>query len=186
MRRRQPLPRLWMMTDARQGEGLFAALARLPRGAGVAFRHYDLPTDERRALFRTVERIARKRGLMLVAANAEDLRAAWRLDGLHNHAARRDVHAAAKAIKTASVHNMHELRRAERNGADIVFVSPVFATRSHPGARFLGPLRLGFLARQARVPVVALGGMNAVRGRRLRGLGAYGWAAIDAWMGEPQ
>jgi hypothetical protein len=28
--------------------------------------------------------------------------------------------------------------------------------------------------------VIALGGVNASRARRLRG--AYGWAAIDAWI----
>ena len=71
---------------------------------------------------------------------------------------------------------------AERRGADAVFVSPVFATRSHPGARGLGVVRFGLLVRGCPVPVVALGGMDARRFRRVRGLGAYGWAGIDAWM----
>jgi thiamine-phosphate pyrophosphorylase len=40
-------------------------------------------------------------------------------------------------------------------------------------------MRFTWLARQTRLPVIALGGMNE---RRARGLeGAYGWAAIDAW-----
>jgi hypothetical protein len=29
--------------------------------------------------------------------------------------------------------------------------------------------------------VIALGGMDAARGRRLASFGAYGWGAIDAW-----
>ena len=67
MQRRQPLPRLWLMTDERQGEGLWAALERLPRGAGIVFRHYGLPAAERRRLF---ERVRRDRGaaaLLLLA-----------------------------------------------------------------------------------------------------------------------
>src|SRR3546814_3022387 len=46
MHRRQPLPHLWMMTDERQGETLWRALYRLPRGAGVVFRHHSLPPRE--------------------------------------------------------------------------------------------------------------------------------------------
>jgi hypothetical protein len=41
-------------------------------------------------------------------------------------------------------------------------------------------MRFAALARLARCPVIALGGMNPARFRRLRPLGAYGWAAIDA------
>jgi thiamine-phosphate pyrophosphorylase len=62
-----------------------------------------------------------------------------------------------------------------------VFLSPVFPTRSHPGARALGRVRFGLIAQQARIPVIALGGMDARKGRSLRALGAYGWAGIDAW-----
>ncbi len=42
MRARHPstLPRLWLMTDERLGEGLWAALAALPHGSGVIFRDY--------------------------------------------------------------------------------------------------------------------------------------------------
>ena len=69
-----------------------------------------------------------------------------------------------------------------RAGARLVFVSPVFATRSHPGARALGPLRAAAIARGLPVLWMALGGMDAGRFRRLSGLGFHGWAAIDAWQ----
>jgi thiamine-phosphate pyrophosphorylase len=44
----------------------------------------------------------------------------------------------------------------------------------------LGAVRFGMLARRAHARVIALGGMNAHRFRRLAPLGAYGWAGIDA------
>src|SRR3569623_1397251 len=68
MQRRQPLPRLWLMTDERQGEALWAALEKLPRGAGIVFRHYGLPAKERRRLFARVHAIARTKRLLLLAA----------------------------------------------------------------------------------------------------------------------
>ena len=167
MARRHPLPRLWLITDERQGDGLWTALERLPPGAGILFRHYGLPAPARRAAFEAVKRIARGRRLVLIVAG----RPLPGGNGVHN---RRGA-----GIRTASAHNLRELRSAERAGADLVFLSPVHATRSHPGARPLGPRRFALIAHQARVPVIALGGMNAERFRTLGG--AYGWAGIDAW-----
>lgn len=167
MRRRQPLPRLWLFTDERQGEALWAALERLPRRSGVVFRHYRLPAPERRALFARVLRIARRRALLLVAAGA------W-LPGAQGCHGRR-----GPGVRTASAHDLAELRAAERAGADLVFLSPVFPTRSHPGAPALGVRGFERLARRATRPVVALGGMDAARARSLRY--AYGWAGIDAF-----
>ncbi|HEY6917435.1 MAG TPA: thiamine phosphate synthase [Allosphingosinicella sp.] len=181
MRSRHPLPRLWMMTDERQGDALWAALGRLPRGAGIVFRHYGLPLPERRALLAKVRRIARRRGLRLVIAAPEGLPVS-RQDGVHNPAMR--LHKYAE-LRTFSAHTVPELRAAKRKDADLVFLSPVFPTRSHPGAPTLGPLRFAKLVREAAMPVIALGGMDAARARRLRGSGAYGWAAIDAWTDAP-
>lgn len=181
MRRRQPsrsspLPRLWLMTDERQGEGLWAALARLPRGAGVVFRHHATPPAARRALYEKVRAVARRRGLVLVLAGPARLAAAWRADGSHNGGPARP---ARLRLATASAHDRRQIAAARH--ADILFLSPLFPTRSHPGAPALGPLRFALLARQSRVPVIALGGVSHAHQRRLARLGAYGWAAIDAW-----
>jgi len=175
MRRRHPslakeLPRRWLMTDERLGEGLWEALAALPRGSGVILRHYALPLAERRALFGRISRIARRRGLMLVVAGTDRL-------GYAPH------HGRHRGALTAPVHSRREAIAASRGGAALLFVSPVHPTRSHPGARALGPVRLGLLIRGLEAPVIALGGMNEHRWRALRLLGVHGWAGIDAWGG---
>ena len=176
MHRRQPLPRLWLMTDERQGEGLWRALERLPRGSGIVFRHYSLDPRERKELFLKVKRAARRRRLVVVLGGPPRLARSWRADGSHGlyaHTPFEDV------LRSAPAHDLKEIRAAERFQADLLFVSPVFPTRSHPEARPLGPVRFALLARAARVPVIALGGMDERRARRLAG--AYGWAGIDAW-----
>ena len=170
MHRRQPLPRLWLMTDERQGEGLWQALERLPRGSGIVFRHYGLPPAARKALFRRVEAVARRRRFLVLAAGAQTM-------GTFGAHGRRPKQTGR--LLSSPVHHLREIRAAERAGADLLFLSPVFSTRSHPGARVLGRLRFTLLARQTRLPVIALGGMNERRARGLRS--AYGWAAIDAW-----
>ena len=166
---RQPLPRLWLMTDERQGEGLWAALERLPKGSGLVFRHYSLAPAERRKLFDRVRRVARRRRLLVLAGSG------LRGDGVHGGRGR--------GFRSASAHNLRELKTAERSGAMLVFLSPAFPTRSHPGDRALGPVRFGLIAAQARVPVIALGGVDARKARRLPNI--YGWAGIDAWISSP-
>jgi thiamine-phosphate pyrophosphorylase len=173
MQRRQPLPRLWLMSDERQGESLWKAIERLPRGAGIVFRHYTVSAAERRQLFARIRKVARRKGLLLIAAGT----ALPGADGVHGGRGR-------GGVRTASAHNPAELRAAERSGAGLAFISPVFPTRSHPQARALGRVRFGLLARQARIPVIALGGMDSSRWRSLKAFGAYGFAAIDAWAGD--
>jgi thiamine-phosphate pyrophosphorylase len=175
MPRRHPrIPAIWLMTDERMGEGLWAALDRLPRGAGVVVRHYGLEPESRRLFTRRVAKVAQKRGLILVIAG-DNL--GFGRAGVHN--GRGGLHT---PLRTASAHSRREAIAAVRSGADALFVSPVFATRSHPGARALGPVRFGLMMRGLPVPVIALGGMDAKRARGLRRLGASGWAAIDAWL----
>ena len=176
MRPDHPLPRTWLMTDERQGEGLWSALDRLPPRAGIVMRHYSLPPGERRALFRRVRSRARRRGLMLLLGGDAVTARAWGADGWHGRGRGSGFH-------SAPVHDEHELRAAERSGAALLFVSPVYPTRSHPGAPHLGEAGFARLARRAKVPVIALGGVGAADSRRLRLLGAYGWAGIDAWSG---
>lgn len=172
---RQPLPRAWLITDERQGDELLSAIERLPFGSGVLFRHYSLPEAARRALFLTIRAIARRRGHLLLLAGSHMQARSWGADGWHGKGRGRGLH-------SASVHNLAEMRSAERAGASILFLSPVYPTRSHPGGAMLGQSGFTRLARRTELPVIALGGMNQDRAPRLIALGAYGWAAVDFWV----
>jgi thiamine-phosphate pyrophosphorylase len=79
-------------------------------------------------------------------------------------------------LHLATAHSLAELGLAARLSADAALFSPVFPTRSHPGGGTLGPVRFRLLARQAGLPVIALGGMDAARARALKW---HRWAAID-------
>jgi thiamine-phosphate pyrophosphorylase len=75
---------------------------------------------------------------------------------------------------------MAEAEAARNEGASLIFVSPVFETRSHPGQEPLGIARASQIALASTVPAIALGGMNAQRFARLEHF--HGWAGIDAWL----
>ncbi|MFC3578676.1 thiamine phosphate synthase [Sphingomonas hylomeconis] len=174
-RRHRNLPTQWLMTDERLGDDLWRALNALPRGSGVIFRHYATPPAERRTLFARVAKVARRNRLMLIVAGRQRLA---RADGVHGAARRR-----AGEIRTWPAHSRREAIAGIRAGADLLFVSPLFATRSHPGGKTLGRTAAAALLRGLDIPAIALGGMTARRFRTLKGF--YGWAAIDAWRTPP-
>jgi thiamine-phosphate pyrophosphorylase len=173
-RRNRRWPKIWLMTDPRFDDDLLPAIRRLPLGSGVIFRHYTLEHQDRRRLFRAVRHICRQRGHKLLLAGPELLALRWQADGFHS----RRYQARSRLPRSAPVHDRAELQEALRSGAELIFLSPLFATASHPGGRALGRLAFNALAKQAggRL-VIALGGMTR---NKARGLPVHGWAAIDA------
>ena len=154
MKRRQTIPRQWLVADDRIGEGLWRAVRRLPPGSGVLFLFSGVPKGERARLLARVRRLARARMLLVVDEMA---------DG------------------AARVHGLAELRKAQLAGASLLFLSPMFPTRSHPDWKPLERMRASSMVRLANRPVIALGGMNARRFRQVEPLGFSGWAGIDAY-----
>jgi thiamine-phosphate pyrophosphorylase len=170
----QSFPNIWLLSDKRNDPALEEALARLPRGSGFIYRHYHLPDAERVARYYALERLARAHDHVVVLADSALTATEWGADGIYGSPLslypRRDL------LMLATAHDMQEIAQANRVGADAVLLSPVFPTRSHPGAPSLGPVRFRILAHYARMPVIALGGMDPLHARRLDW---PFWAAID-------
>lgn len=168
------LPQLWFVSDARNDAQAERALARLPRGSALVYRHYHLPPAERRVRFDRLARLARARGHLVILAGAPTEVRARRADGAYGPAPR--LARGGTGLRLISAHSLREIAMAARARADALLLSPVFPTRSHPGAKALGPLRFRLLARRSAVPVIALGGMTRTRAHHLRW---PRWAAID-------
>jgi thiamine-phosphate pyrophosphorylase len=148
---------------------------RLPRGSGLIYRHYHLDGPERYTRFQALRRTARSRGHITILADSALTAREWGADGIYG-APRSLCPRRAGLIHLATAHDMAELGLAARLGADAALLSPVFPTASHPGGGTLGPVRFGLLARQAGLPVIALGGMTPGRAQALKW---PRWAAID-------
>ena len=171
---RRTFPDLWLISDARNDAALERALARLPRGSGFIYRHYHLSPEERVARWFDLRRIARARDHVTILADSALTALEWGADGIYG--APRALYPTRDMLTLATAHDLTEIGLANRMNADAVLLSPAFPTGSHPGAPALGPLRFRVLAAYARMPVIALGGMNGHTARRL---GWPRWAAID-------
>lgn len=169
-------PTRWLMTDARLGDRWEAAVLALPSGSGVVLRQDELPPSERLRLAIRLAEIAENRGLLLAIAG--DVSLAERVGAGLIHRPDRDPGPLPFSLP---VHDEAQADEARERGAALVFVSPVFATLSHPDAPPLGVERAAALAARAGCPAMALGGMNEARWPELAALGFHGWAGIGAW-----
>ncbi|MCH2486821.1 MAG: thiamine phosphate synthase [Erythrobacter sp.] len=178
---RSGLPLVWLLSDARNDASLEDTLVRLPRGSGFVYRHYHLAPDERAARFAVLAQRARACGHRVVLsgspAQAEDHGA----DGVYGATDRIGLPRPG-LLRLATAHDADELAAAERAGADGVFLSPVFPTRSHPDGAILGEQRFLALAKASALPVIALGGMTA---DRAAALDWPRWGAIDGLIPSP-
>lgn len=171
-------PRCWLMTDERMGDRLWDAIDRLPIGdGGVVVRHYGLAEEERADLAARIARICARRGLVLSVGKSLEL--ARSLDAALVHHPEEDP---GELFLSRPVHTLAEAKAARAEGAQLVFVSPVHETRSHPEARPLTRDMAKKIVKAAGCPAIALGGMNAHNFPRAEKDGFYGWAAIDAWI----
>jgi len=179
-------PTLILVTDEVRLPDPLAAAAALPPGSGVLLRHYGDPARAARA--DALAALCRRRRLVLLVAGDWRLAARLGAAGLHlpEGLARHGVLAPAlgwcrrrRALLTVAAHSPRALGRAAALGADAALLSPVFPSRSHPGAPVVGPLRLGLWSHRARLAVIALGGVSAAKVRRLPQGAVCGVAAIE-------
>lgn len=87
--------------------------------------------------------------------------------------------------RVARVHNLRELRRALLRRTPLILLSPVHPTLSHPDWKPIPRMRAAAMARLADRRLVALGGMDARKFRRVERLGFQAWAGISAWREGP-
>ena len=172
------------VTDERRGGDPLALAARLPRGATLIFRHYDTP--DRSVLAINLAVICRKNRLKLRVAGDLSL-------AIHARAGLHLPDGMAKSVSprirlwqrrggtlTVAAHDRSGLRRAAELGAEAALLSPLFPTNSHPGAKPLGLQAFRRLARGAKLPVIALGGIDRTSVLQLKNAPITGVAAVGA------
>jgi len=83
-------------------------------------------------------------------------------------------------LLSASCHTLSDIKQAENIGVDVLLVSPVNETTSHPGVEGIGWSKFSQLVENSDIPVYALGGMviNDIEEAKLSG--AQGIAAISS------
>jgi thiamine-phosphate pyrophosphorylase len=185
-----PAPPLLLVTDRHQArlpltEAVAAALAAGCRW--VSLREKDLAADDQIALARTLLPSVRRHGARLTVHGDAALAKACGADGVHlsagsDPARSRAVLGAGKLIGV-SIHTVTEAEAIDPNTVDYAVAGPAYETASKPGyGPEIGRKGLGEIARAARVPVLAIGGINAARVAEVLAAGPVGVAVMGGVM----
>lgn len=172
------LPVLALFTDEDRLPDPVGAAKKMPFGSLVVARARDRKKRER--LVEGLLPVAKSRNLILLVA--DDAVLAARADGLHLPEVRAAEagHWRARSPHWLITASAHSPRTFLRSDADAFFISPLFATKSHPDRAALTKLRAAAFARLTVKPVYALGGITARNASALHGLGFAGIAAVAA------
>jgi thiamine-phosphate pyrophosphorylase len=185
-----PAPPLLLVTDRRQarhplGEVVAAALTAGCRWVSV--REKDLPPDEQVLLARSLLPRAHANGAKLMLHGEARLAKDAGADGVHlpsgsDLAAARGLIGGDK-ILGVSIHTVTEAEAIDPACVNYVLAGPAFETASKPGyGPEIGRKGLAEITRAARVPVLAIGGINAARVGELIAAGAAGVAVMGGVM----
>jgi len=185
------LPRVHLVTEL-SGTDLpsrvAAGVAGLPpRAVAVHLRAKELAGKELLALARALRLVTSAAGQALLVNDRLDVALLAGADGVHLPAAGIPPGDARRllgpgALVGVSCHSTDEVARARAAGADFATFGPVFDT---PSKRIFGPpLGLDRLREAAAIglPLVGLGGVQEANAVAVVAAGAFGVAAIRAWL----
>jgi thiamine-phosphate pyrophosphorylase len=185
-----PDPPLLLVTDRHQARLPLTEVVTAALVAGcrwVSVREKDLSADDQIALARTLLPTARRHGARLTVHGDAALAQACGADGVHLPAgsdpARSRTLLGADKLIGVSIHTITEAEAIDPGTVDYAIAGPAFETASKPGyGPEIGRKGLAEIARAARVPVIAIGGINAARVAEVLAAGPAGIAVMGGVM----
>jgi thiamine-phosphate pyrophosphorylase len=185
-----PAPPLLVVTDRRQARRPLAEIVGQVLAAGcrwISLREKDLPDDEQLPLARSLLPMIRRHGAVLTIHGEAALAKLTGADGVHLPAG--SDSAAARALLGwdkligVSIHSVGEAEGLDPKVADYALAGPAFETVSKPGyGPEIGRKGLAEMAQAARVPLLAIGGINTVRVAEVMAAGCAGVAVMGGAM----
>jgi thiamine-phosphate pyrophosphorylase len=172
--------------DAARPDPVATARAMLDGGARIVqLRWKSASTRELLRAAEAIRELTRDAGAWLVVDDRLDVALACDADGVH--LGKEDLPAPAarrilgSRILGVSTHDVAQAREAEAAGASYIGFGPVFATASKAtGYDPRGLDRLREIRRAVRLPIVAIGGVDAERAASVLEAGADAAAMISA------
>jgi thiamine-phosphate pyrophosphorylase len=185
-----PDPPLLLVTDRRQARRPLPEIVATALSAGcrwISLREKDLPADEQVPLARMLLPMIRRRGALLSIHGGAAAALLAGVDGVHlpsgADAAAARAELGPQKLIGVSIHTVTEAEAIDRAVVDYALAGPAFETASKPGyGPEIGRKGLAEMAHAARVPLLAIGGINTVRVAEVIAAGCAGVAVMGGVM----
>ena len=171
------IPYVWFLTDSIKTKTPLETSRKLPANSGILIRSYNIQNKE--IIIKNIINL-KKRKLHTVLVSGR-YKSHSNVDGAHLPSWLNSSFFINKKLISMSAHGARDIRKSINIKADIIFISSVFDTTSHPGGKSIGVIKLGLMAKLFKKPVIALGGINNNNISRLKGLPIIGCAGIDVF-----
>jgi thiamine-phosphate pyrophosphorylase len=180
---------MYVVTDERPcGEELLPIIRSAIEGGATAVQLRRKQELGRKfvELGRAIRELTRECGVLFFVNDRVDVALLVDADGVHvgqeDISCRDARRILGDRIIGVSAETVEEAITAEREGADYLGVGAVFPTRSKPDAGYTGIDGLREIVRAVRIPVVAIGGIDADNAAETMRTGAAGIAVVSAVM----
>jgi thiamine-phosphate pyrophosphorylase len=155
-------------------------IKNINKNIAIIYRNYSKKIDIK--LIQNIKKKLKKKKIKFFLANNIKLAIKLDLDGVYipSYNTELKINSFSKRKKfliIGSAHNLKEIKIKEKQGAQIIFLSPLFKTNKT--SKFLGSIKFNMLSKMTDKKLIALGGINQTNIQKLFLLNAYGFASIS-------
>ncbi len=181
------LPKFYAITDRKRYKPDFLQTVEeiLKKGVKILqIREKDLPPDELFNLVKQVKKLTDAYNAKLIVNDRLDVAVLAGADGVHLPSKSIPIAEVKKnfpnLIVGKSCHSIEELKEAEKQGADYVFLSPVFFVEGK--GKPIGIETLKQAGKETNIPIYALGGITKENLKSVLDTGVFGVASIRLFL----
>lgn len=158
-------------------------ILKLDQNIGIIFRNYN-ETDKKDEILK-IKKFCKINKRQFYLANNLRLAINLDLDGAYIPSFNNNLNILKYTRKKnflllGSAHNIYEIKTKEKQGIEIIFLSPLFKTKNYKQA--LKVIKFNILAKMTKRKIIALGGINKKNLKNLKITYAYGFSGISCFL----
>ena len=155
-------------------------IKNLDKNVNLIFRNYSIAANASK--LKKLKDFCKANNRKVYLSNNLNLALTLKFDGVYNPSFNKKINFTQnKKIKNfkiiGSAHNISEIRIKEKQGVDMIFISPLF--KVYKSKNFLDVLKFNKLALSTNKEVIALGGINKFNIKKLNDLRINGFSGIS-------
>tara|TARA_B100000579_G_scaffold411792_1_gene402899 strand:- start:2561 stop:3103 length:543 start_codon:yes stop_codon:yes gene_type:complete len=158
-------------------------ILNLNKNIGIIFRNYREENNKYKIL--KIKQFCKSNNRRFYLANNIRLAMNLNLDGAYipsfiKNLGIKNYNLKKNFLIMGSAHNIYEIKQKEKQGIEILFLSPLFKTKNYKNE--LGIIKFNFLSHLSKKKIIALGGINKKNIKKLKLTNIYGFSGISYFL----